>query len=91
MPETPAKSESAASSIEREPAARLLCKAVQGCRPARFLMLSISGGWSLSDEHVRGWTELDCSDTNEYGTVHCLACQQIHLINPATGKVVGDE
>jgi hypothetical protein len=45
----------------------------------------------ITGEQVQGWTELDCSDTNEYEIVHCLACQQIHLINPATGKVVGDE
>ena len=45
----------------------------------------------ITGEHVQGWTELDCSDANEYETVHCLACQQIHLINPATGKVVDDE
>jgi hypothetical protein len=62
---------------------------VSGAGPV--LMVAFLYRCPITGEQVQGWTELDCSDTNEYETVHCLACQQIHLINPATGKVVGDE
>jgi hypothetical protein len=57
-----------------------------GARPGRDMaavILSLRAPFALGSQL--------CSDANEYETVHCLACQQIHLINPATGKVVGDE
>jgi hypothetical protein len=28
-------------------------------------------------------------DTSTYETVRCMACTRVHLINPATGHVVG--
>jgi hypothetical protein len=31
----------------------------------------------------------DSDDT--YQSVNCLACQRVHLVNPATGKVLGAE
>jgi hypothetical protein len=30
-------------------------------------------------------------DTEDYQTVTCLACQQVHLVSPATGKVLGED
>ena len=29
--------------------------------------------------------------TEDYQTVTCLACQQVHLVNPTTGKVLGED
>jgi len=28
-------------------------------------------------------------DPNTYESVTCLACRQVHLVNPPTGKVLG--
>jgi len=30
-------------------------------------------------------------DVDTYESITCLACQQVHLVNPATGKVLGEE
>jgi hypothetical protein len=42
---------------------------------------------------VQGWFadngSKDSDDT--YQSVNCLACQRAHLVNPATGKVLGAE
>lgn len=32
-----------------------------------------------------------CFDDKNYETVSCSACQQIHLVNPKTGKVIGED
>jgi hypothetical protein len=41
---------------------------------------------------VQGWIADDGSSNGEsYTTVTCLACQQVHLVNPTTGRVVGDD
>jgi len=29
-------------------------------------------------------------DPNSYEPITCLACRQVHFVNPATGKVLGD-
>jgi hypothetical protein len=29
-------------------------------------------------------------DTDTYETVKCIMCQQVHLVNPATGRVLGE-
>jgi hypothetical protein len=29
--------------------------------------------------------------SDEYQTVACVACQRVHLVNPATGKVLGQD
>jgi hypothetical protein len=40
--------------------------------------------------HVQGWIADDPSaDDNTYASVTCIACRQIHLVNPSTGKVLG--
>jgi hypothetical protein len=42
--------------------------------------------------HVQGWVAEDVSDMDDdaYQSMTCLACQQVHLVNPKTGKVAGD-
>ncbi len=30
-------------------------------------------------------------DTNTFEAVNCRVCRQIHLVNPATGKVAGED
>lgn len=32
-----------------------------------------------------------CFDDQSYETVSCSACGQIHLVNPKTGKVIGED
>jgi hypothetical protein len=38
---------------------------------------------------VQGWTAEETSGEQEFETVLCTACRQIHLVSPATGKVLG--
>ncbi len=41
---------------------------------------------------VQGFSAEDVSDEPDtYETVTCLACRQVHLINPSTGKVLGED
>jgi hypothetical protein len=41
---------------------------------------------------VQGFVAEEVSEDSEvYETVTCNACQQVHLVNPTTGKVLGDE
>jgi hypothetical protein len=39
---------------------------------------------------VQGWSakEVPANGANIYETVTCAACQQVHLVNPATGSVL---
>jgi hypothetical protein len=40
---------------------------------------------------VQGLIAEDVSDEIEgYRAIKCLACQQAHLVNPTTGKILGD-
>ena len=38
---------------------------------------------------VQGWAADEVTDDDEYQSIACLACAQVHLINPKTGKVLG--
>jgi hypothetical protein len=41
---------------------------------------------------VQDFVAEDASDDSEYyEAVTCIACQQVHLVNPTTGKVLGAE
>jgi hypothetical protein len=42
--------------------------------------------------NVQGWRadEVSPDDANSYESVTCIACQQLHLVNPATGEVLGE-
>lgn len=42
---------------------------------------------------VQGWSadEEGPKDGDAYQPATCLACQRVHLVNPATGKVIGEE
>jgi hypothetical protein len=41
---------------------------------------------------VQGFIAEDVSDEAEdYRAITCLACHQVHLVNPASGKVLGYE
>ena len=42
--------------------------------------------------NVQGWTADDVSDDgNTYLPQECLACRQIHYVNPSTGRVLGSD
>jgi len=43
--------------------------------------------------NVQGWVADDptANDDSRYVPVTCLACRQLHLVNPKTGKVIGAE
>jgi hypothetical protein len=42
-------------------------------------------------QRVQGWFADDESENGgeTYQTVNCLACGQVHMVNPKTGKVLG--
>jgi hypothetical protein len=41
---------------------------------------------------VQAWSADDISaDADRYEATTCTACRQIHLVNPATGKVIGND
>jgi hypothetical protein len=41
---------------------------------------------------VQAWSADDISAGDDrYEATTCTACRKIHLVNPATGKVMGDE
>jgi len=44
-------------------------------------------------DRVQGWSADEAPDPGEdrYETVECIACQRVHLVNPANGKVLGSE
>ena len=45
-------------------------------------------------QRVQGWSadEVPAGDPDIYEAVTCTACQQVHLVNPATGTVLtGDD
>jgi uncharacterized protein YlaI len=39
---------------------------------------------------VQGFTAEEVSDDNIYQSVTCIMCDRVHLVNPATGKVLGE-
>ncbi len=41
--------------------------------------------------HVHVWTEGDDAEANHYETMTCAACQRVHLVNPKSGRVVGQD
>jgi hypothetical protein len=43
--------------------------------------------------HVQGWAADDTSehDGATYESVTCIACTRVHLVNPKTGKVMGED
>ena len=45
-----------------------------------------------TDDNVQAWAADDPDDDDlTYVQVTCLACAQAHLVNPKTGKVLGDD
>ena len=39
---------------------------------------------------VQGWSADEVTDDDtSYQSIACLACAQLHLVNPKTGKVLG--
>ena len=43
---------------------------------------------------VQGFVAEDVSDNaapEDYEAITCIACQQVHLVNPKTGRVLGSE
>jgi hypothetical protein len=45
-------------------------------------------------QNVQGYSERDeqpPSGQRQYEGVLCLACQQLHIVNPATGRLMSEE
>ena len=54
-----------------------------------FLFRCPSTGMMVQGFRADDGTEDDAQDS--YLGVHCLACKRMHLVNPATGKVLAPE
>jgi hypothetical protein len=39
---------------------------------------------------VQGYAPEQTSDDDVYEVLTCIACKRVHLVNPATGKVMGE-
>ena len=39
---------------------------------------------------VHAWTDGEETDEHTYVTVTCTACQRVHLVNPKTGRLIGE-
>ena len=65
---------------------KLDCQTVSPCAMPAVLFRCPNTGY-----HVQGWFAEDVSDNGEdtYQSLTCLACRQVHLVNPKTGNVVG--
>jgi hypothetical protein len=55
------------------------------------LMAAILFRCPNTGHRVQGWIAEDVPDADEntYQSVTCLACQQVHLVNPKSEKVFG--
>jgi hypothetical protein len=40
---------------------------------------------------IQGFVAEEVSDDQTYVSVTCIMCRQLHLVNPSTGKVVGED
>lgn len=40
---------------------------------------------------VQGWAAEEIVDDSSFVPVECIACARLHLINPRTGKVLGED
>ena len=40
-------------------------------------------------DRVQAWFADNGSDSETYEAVTCLACRQVHMVNPKTGKLLG--
>ena len=49
--------------------------------------------WPNTGKNVQGWIADDPVDRDDdnYEAITCLACARIHLVNPKTGKVMGED
>jgi hypothetical protein len=41
--------------------------------------------------NVQAHTEDNDKEGQTFETIACIACQQLHLVNPQTGKVAGED
>jgi len=43
--------------------------------------------------NVQGWTadEPSDKDSGQYRTVTCTMCRRVHVVNPATGKLMSED
>jgi hypothetical protein len=40
---------------------------------------------------VQGYTPEQTSDDDAYEALTCIACKRVHLVNPATSGVIGED
>jgi len=62
----------------------------QPCVMYRWCMAPFVFRCPTTGRQVQGWTADDpTEDDDSYQSVTCLACTQVHLVNPKTGRVAG--
>jgi hypothetical protein len=60
---------------------------VVGRMPTPFLYRCPNTGYRVQGFIVEETSE----DSESYHAITCIACQRVHLVNPTTGKVVGED
>ena len=57
-----------------------------------WVFLPLGGTHPNTAFSVQGWSAqaVENDDSEKYEAVTCLACQQLHLVNPKTGKTLGE-
>jgi hypothetical protein len=53
---------------------------------ATFIFRCPCTGWN-----VQAHTEDSGKNGNTFEAIACIACQQLHLVNPETGRVAGED
>ena len=41
--------------------------------------------------NVQGWIADDPSEEGHYEAITCVACMRVHLVDPKTGRVLGED
>lgn len=41
--------------------------------------------------HIQGFIAEEVSDDDAFEPVKCVLCQRVHLVNPSTGEVAGED
>ncbi len=59
--------------------------------PARCVMPPFIYRCPKTSRRVQGYAAEEASGDDTYDTVTYIVCQQVHLVNPATGKVLGND
>lgn len=80
--------------LEPDKGTRRSRRTVATTRPSLFwgFMATFLYRCPYTGQNVQGFIAEEVSDdVDAYESITCLACQRVHLVNPATGRVIGED